>query len=89
MLGFGLVTAKRTTHRHHTPSYTYAIYNRQALRLLEQVHSHLRTYKRERATLILRDYVALTPRNGKYTEQIQRARANFESAVLRIKPQAT
>ena len=88
-IGAGKITAKRTTRPHHTPSYTYAIYNRQALRLLEQVHPHLRTYKRERATLILRDYLALTPRNGKYTEQLQRARANFESTVLRIKPQVT
>jgi hypothetical protein len=73
-IGAGKITRKRTTSSHHTPSYTYAIYNRQALQLLEDVHPFLRTYKRERATLILRDYILVTPRNGKYTEQPQKKR---------------
>ena len=85
-IGAGKITKKRTTHSHHTPSYAYAIYNRQALSLLNQIHLYLRTYKRDRATLILRDYLALTPRNGKYSEQLQIARERFETNLLNIKP---
>ena len=88
-IGAGKITKKRTTHSHHTPSYTYAIYNRQALTLLEQIHLFLRTYKRERAALILRDYLALTPRNGKYSEVMKLARTKFETALLEIKPAIT
>ena len=85
-IGAGKITRKRVTHLHHTPSFTYAIYNRQALVLLEQVQPFLRTYKKYRAILILRDYVSLTPRNGKYTENLIQARKRFETAVLEIKP---
>jgi len=84
-IGVGKITRKRTAKNHHTPSFTYAIYNRQTLNLLEQVCAYLRTYKRERADLILRDYLMLTPRNGKYTDQQKAARACLESAVLAIK----
>ena len=64
---------------HHTPSYTYAIYNRQALTLLEQVYPYLKTYKSQRAKIILNNYEKLTPRNGKYTEKLKIARKQFET----------
>jgi len=85
-IGAGKITGKRTTSPRHTPSFTYAIYNRQALTLLEQVHPYLRSYKAERSNLILRDYLHLTPRNGKYTEAQKQARTSFEETVLGIKP---
>lgn len=84
-IGAGKITGKRTTQDHHTPSFTYAIYNRQALDLLEQITPFLRTYKRKRAALILSDYVRLTPRNGKYTEAMLIMRQQFESEVLALK----
>lgn len=84
--GTGKITTKRVTHSKHTPSFTYAVYNRQALSLLNQVTPYLRTYKRKRAELILRDYVRLTPRNGKYTEPMRRERFTFEAAVQDIRP---
>jgi hypothetical protein len=85
-IGAGKITGKRTTQPHHTPSFTYAIYNRQALNLLKQIQPYLRTYKAERSALILRDYLDLTPRNGKYTENQLQERQQFENAVLSIKP---
>lgn len=69
-----------------SPSFAYAIYNRQALELLRQVCPHLKTYKSMRSSLILRDYPDLTPCNGKYTESQKIARKKFETAVLGIKP---
>jgi hypothetical protein len=49
----GKITRKRTTSHRHTPSFTYALYNRQALVLLEQISPFLKTYKAERCKLIL------------------------------------
>lgn len=83
-IGAGKITGKRTTRSNHTPSFTYALYNRQALNLLAQIQTYLRTYKAERTILILRDYLTLTPRNGKYSTQQQEDRTRFENAVLAI-----
>jgi len=85
VIGAGKITRKRTSQSHHTPSFTYAIYNRQALALLGQIQPYLRTYKVDRSDLILRNYTALTPRNGKYTETLLKQRFEFEKTVLGIK----
>lgn len=81
-VGAGKITRKKTAAAHHTPSLTYAIWNRQALALLKQIKPYLRSYKRLRAELILSNYVRLTPRNGKYSTELARAREKFEQDVL-------
>ena len=86
-VGCGKITNKRTTSHKHAPSYTYAIYNRQALALLEQITPFLKTYKLKRAKLILKDYLKLPPRNGKYTPELKSERLRFENGVLNIKPE--
>jgi hypothetical protein len=85
-VGAGKITAKRTTADNHTPSFAFAIYNRQALELIRQLRPFLRTYKAKRSDLILNDYLKLTPRNGKYSKEALRARKCFEERVLAIKP---
>ncbi len=84
-VGAGKITRKRTAKQHHTPSYCYAIYNRQALDLLKQILPFLKTYKLKRAQLILEEYLALTPRNGKYTAHMQQRRDEFVRSVFAIK----
>ena len=84
-VGAGKITGKRTSQSHHTPSYTYSISNRQALELLNQIISYLKTYKAKRSEIILRDYIRLTPRNGRYTPEIKKARTDFEHQVMNIK----
>ena len=74
----------KTSQNHHTLSFTYAVYNRQALSLLKQIFPYLLTYKKRRAELILKDYIRLTQRNGKYTEQMRLERESFEKGVLGI-----
>jgi hypothetical protein len=83
-IGAGKLTRKRTSKAHHTPSYAYTLWNRQALALLTQIEPYLQSYKRERARLALADYVRLTPRNGKYTETMRAARHVFENALLSL-----
>ncbi len=83
--GVGKITNKRKSQSHHAPSFAYAVYNRQALALLEQTLPHLRSYKRDRAVLILQDYLSVTPRNGKYTTRLLANKREFEDKVLSIK----
>jgi hypothetical protein len=86
VLGAGKITNKRVREIKHTPSFAFAVYNRQALALIRQLRPFLKTYKAARAELILREYLAVTPRNGKYTVTQLSARKRFEERVLAIKP---
>ena len=86
IVGAGRITKKRTYRDTHSRSFTFAIDNRQALALLEQVSPYLRTYKAARAQLVLDHYVKLTPRNGRYTDAIKEQRNSFENRFLAIKP---
>ncbi len=85
-IGAGRITNKRAAHIIHTPSVTYAIDNRQALALLQQITPYLRTYKAQRAELILNDYVRLMPRNGKYNPAQLCEREAFIARFLRLNP---
>ena len=80
--GCGKITNKRTTSEPHTLSFAFRVTNRQALELLRQVQPYLRSYKATRATLALKHYLALTPRNGQYTAGQKRARQEFETFFL-------
>jgi hypothetical protein len=84
-VGAGKITGKRTYSARHAPSFTYAITSRQALAVLEQIVAHLHSYKKERAKLAIEHYVRLTPRNGRYTPELQEARRAFETSLLRIR----
>ena len=67
LTGAGFVTNKKVYSQKHAPHSTYKITNRQALDLLRQVTPYMQSYKRQRAELVLAKYIALTPRNGKYS----------------------
>ncbi|MFC1701458.1 LAGLIDADG family homing endonuclease [Pseudomonadota bacterium] len=83
--GVGKITNKHASKSHHSHSYAYAVYNRQALALLEQTLPYLKSYKRDRAALILKNYLTVTPSNGKYTTEILAKKEIFEQRVLSIK----
>ena len=83
--GVGKITNKKASKSLHSHSYAYAVYNRHALTLLDVTLPYLKSYKKERAALILRDYLAVTPRNGKYTAEILARKKTFEQTVLAIK----
>jgi hypothetical protein len=85
-VGAGRVTNKRTYRINHTASATYSISNRQALCLLGQLYPYLRTYKAERARMVLTHYLELTPRNGFYTAEIASKRELFIKEFLRANP---
>lgn len=82
----GRITSKRTYNPRHAPSFTYQVSSRQALVLLRLTAPYLRTYKAARARLALAEYVAVTPRNGKYDPERLARRADFEARFLAIRP---
>ena len=83
-VGAGRISNKRTYRAAHAPSFHYQISSRQALALLEQITPYLRTYKSRRARLALAQYLAVTPRNGKYTDDVLKRRIAFEQLFLSV-----
>ena len=86
VIGAGSISKKRTYSKHHLINHTYKVSNRQAISLLAQTNQYLRSYKRERAEIILDKYLELTPRNGKYTEELFIKRERFIDDFFNIKP---
>ena len=86
-VGAGKITRKRSRCVRHTPSFCYSISSQQALELLEQVSPWMLSYKRRRADLAIKHYTSLTPRNGKYTDELLTQRYEFEQALLSTTPQ--
>lgn len=85
-IGVGKITNK-STKPNCKPAFTYAVYNRQALVLIEQIAPYMMSYKKARAELLLEDYIKLTPRNGKYNEQLILERFNFEQNFFEVQPE--
>ena len=80
----GTLSKKRTYKSNHAINFTYKISNRQALDLLQQITPYLKTYKKDRALLILKKYIKLTPRNGKYTKHVISEREKFIAEFFKI-----
>lgn len=80
----GKITSKKPAATHHAPGLTYVIANRQALALLQQVTPFLKSYKVQRARLVLDQYLKVTPRNGKYDLKTRDARLEFERKFAAI-----
>jgi hypothetical protein len=85
IIGAGKITTKKIYSDRHARSFTYQVASRQALDLLRHLVPYLKTYKARRATLVLDDYLRLTPRNGRYTPEIAASRLEFEARLLAIK----
>lgn len=82
----GRITSKRTYSDKHTPSKTYQISNRQALDLLKQIAPYLKSYKADRAALVLDHYIQLTPRNGRYSPSQLIKREDFVQQFFTLRP---
>jgi hypothetical protein len=82
--GVGKITRKRASQQHHTPSFAYAVSDRQALGVLEQIVPYLQSCKKQRAELALAAYLALTPRNGRYSPQKLAQREKFVQRFMAI-----
>src|ERR1700733_8760618 len=88
VIGAGRTTNKRRSRTHHSASFAYVISSRNALALLSQISQYLHTYKLRRANLLLREYLRVTPRNGRYFPSLKLARSAFERDFLAITTRA-
>lgn len=88
IIGAGRITGKITARRHHSPSFAYVVSSRQALALLAQISAYLRTYKLQRCRLLLDEYLAVTPRNGRYTSAQRTAKELFETRFFALSVRA-
>lgn len=70
----------------HKDCYSYVLRRNDAISLLKEIFPYLIIEsKKKRAELILTKYKALTPRNGRYTEDMLKAKEDFYSEFMDIK----
>ena len=75
----GVVSSKRRSKAHHTPSKAWAIRGDAAIEFLRNIFPYLKEpEKKRRAKLILDEYKNVTPRNGRYTEELRTKKVDFE-----------
>lgn len=83
----GTITKKKNYNKEkHKNSYTLTIRYNSAINLLKEIEPYLiiRT-KKQRTKMILEDYKKLTPRNGRYSEELLEKKLNFINDFLNIK----
>lgn len=89
IVGAGRITRKKCQRAHHTPSFAYTISSRQALDVLRQISGLLRTYKAQRADLLINEYLLVTPRNGRYDSRLRSAKEALERRFFAITTRAS
>lgn len=76
----GSISRHKTYKKHHKQSWSWKVQNQRALSLLNDVFPLLlEPEKSRRAKLTLSSYSEVTPRNGKYTEDMREAKLLFEA----------
>ncbi|MFH1510042.1 MAG: LAGLIDADG family homing endonuclease [Candidatus Nealsonbacteria bacterium] len=85
-IGAGDIRVKMSKNENHCIAYIYRVRNRQALNILKQILPYLKTYKLIRSKLVIKEYVKVTPRNGKYSLIINKKRAIFLKKFFEILP---
>lgn len=67
----GSIVHKKIYQPHHTPSYDWKLTDRKALRFMEIVRPYLVIQRKiARCDLLLTEYLACTPRNGRYSAEM-------------------
>ena len=73
-----IIYKKNYNKEKHLDSYTYRVIYNDALKLLEKVEPYLVIKKKKlRAKHILYNYKKVTPRNGKYSEELKKKKEQF------------
>lgn len=84
--GLGSIKSKKNYNPiHHKDSFTYIIRYNEAILLLKEVEPYLVIeQKKLRAQLILNEYKNLTPRNGRYSEELLKKKEEFHTRFMSI-----
>ncbi len=83
-IGYGVIIKKKNYNpEKHKLSYSFVIKQNNAIKLLEDIYPYLIIEsKRKRAEMIITQYKALTPRNGRYTdEQLAKKELFYEEFI--------
>lgn len=83
-IGYGVIIKKKNYNpEKHKLSYSFVIKQNNAIKLLEDIYPYLIIEsKRKRAEMIITQYKALTPRNGRYTdEQLAKKEMFYEEFI--------
>ncbi|KEH99209.1 hypothetical protein Z962_03455 [Clostridium botulinum C/D str. BKT12695] len=83
----GIIKSKRNYNiEKHKDSYSYTIKYNDAIEFLKYIEPYLViNVKKERAKLIINEYKSVTPRNGRYTNEMLEAKNNFYEKFMRIR----
>lgn len=84
--GVGRIQSKKNYKPHcHSDSYTYTVRYDDAIWLISQIEPHLViTQKKQRAKMILAEYKSLTPRNGRYSPELLKAKEDFYQRFISL-----
>lgn len=79
----GHICKHKVYKSHHLPSFSWRVEGRKAVALCEQLKLRLLVpSKQRRAEVIAAEYLACTPRNGKYDATTQRKKQQFENTFF-------
>lgn len=86
-IGYGVIIKKKNYNpEKHKLSYSFVIKQNNAIKLLEDIYPYLIIEsKRKRAEMIITQYKALTPRNGRYTEEQLAKKESFYEEFINAK----
>jgi len=80
-----IISKKNYNKEKHLDSYTYRVIYDDAIKLLEVIEPYLVIQKKKlRAKFILENYKSVTPRNGKYTEEMKKKKEQFYIDFMKI-----
>ncbi|WP_346866837.1 MULTISPECIES: hypothetical protein [unclassified Clostridium] len=86
-IGYGVIIKKKNYNpEKHKLSYSFVIKQNNAIKLLEDIYPYLIIEsKRKRAEMIITQYKALTPRNGRYTDEQLAKKEMFYEEFINVK----
>ncbi len=86
-IGYGVIIKKKNYNpEKHKLSYSFVIKQNNAIKLLEDIYPYLIIEsKRKRAEMIITQYKSLTPRNGRYTDELLAKKEIFYEEFINAK----
>lgn len=87
VFGAGTIIHKKNYNPEvHKECYSYVVKFDNAIDMLKQIYPYLLIkVKKERARLIIMDYKNVTPRNGRYSEEMLRIKEEFYDRFMKLK----
>lgn len=87
VIGKGTIKQKKNYNSSkHKDCYSYILKYDDAIQLIKEIYPYLIiNAKRRRSELILNNYKDLTPRNGRYSDELLKAKLDFYDEFISIK----